>query len=68
MRRPRAEYVAASRRGHQLLGRRADQLLGAGPATFGLTEDDLRNHARELYRAGWSVDEITSVLDVQVAS
>jgi hypothetical protein len=34
------------------------------PSTFGLDDDELRDHANDLHRAGWPVDEITSVLDL----
>ena len=34
------------------------------PSTFSLDDDELRDHANDLHRAGWPVDEITSVLDL----
>ncbi|MFE3580567.1 hypothetical protein [Streptomyces vinaceus] len=36
-----------------------------GPSTYGLTEQELRQHANDLIRAGWSLDEILTRLDVQ---
>jgi hypothetical protein len=35
------------------------------PSRFGLTEDEIRRHANELYRAGWSMQEIRVVLDIE---
>jgi hypothetical protein len=35
------------------------------PSRFGLTEDEIRRHANELYRAGWSMEEIRVVLDIE---
>lgn len=35
------------------------------PSDFGLTERELRRHARALYRDGWRTDEIVSVLAVE---
>lgn len=35
------------------------------PETFGLTQEELRNHAIELYQDGWSIEMITTVLAVQ---
>jgi hypothetical protein len=34
------------------------------PSRFGLTEDEIRRHANDLYRAGWAVEEIRVVLDI----
>jgi hypothetical protein len=34
------------------------------PSDFGLTSAEIRAHANALYRAGWSVEEIRAVLDV----
>ncbi|HEY8828091.1 MAG TPA: hypothetical protein VIM17_10075 [Jatrophihabitantaceae bacterium] len=34
------------------------------PSTFSLDDDELRDHANDLHRAGWPVAEITSVLDL----
>ncbi|MFI1148714.1 hypothetical protein [Streptomyces sp. NPDC020817] len=35
------------------------------PSTYGLTDRELRQHANDLIRAGWSLDEILTRLDVQ---
>lgn len=64
VRRDRAVFVAGTRRD----GQRADITEDASASSFGLSEDELRRHARQLYRAGWSVDEIVAVLDVRVAA
>jgi hypothetical protein len=37
------------------------------PSDFGLSRDELRAHARDLYRDGWPVDEITAVLAIEPA-
>lgn len=64
MRRPRVEFIAGCRRERAAL-------LAPEPAseraTYGLTEEELRRHANALHRAGWTVDEIVSVLAVAVA-
>ncbi|MFI1449069.1 hypothetical protein [Streptomyces virginiae] len=36
-----------------------------GPSTYGLSDDELRAHANQLIRWGWSVDEVLARLDVQ---
>jgi len=59
----------ASRRREALsCGRHRDPLgclvAPAGPSTFGLTEDELALEARRLWLASWSVEEITTVLDI----
>lgn len=35
------------------------------PSTYGLTEDELRAHANQLIRWGWTLDEVLARLDVQ---
>ena len=40
----------------------------AVPSTFSLTDHELRRHANELHAAGWPVDEIQLVLDIEPAS
>lgn len=57
MRRARLEYVAA-------VGDSGSSLTPP-PATFGLSDDDLRAHANQLYRMGWRVEEIRAVLAVE---
>lgn len=37
---------------------------GPGPGTYGLTPVELRRHAADLRRRGWTVEEILAVLDV----
>ncbi|WP_327282282.1 hypothetical protein [Streptomyces sp. NBC_01205] len=37
----------------------------AGPSTYGLTESELRAHANQLIRWGWSLDEVLTRLAVQ---
>jgi len=65
-----------ARRHHRAVIRRLDTLIEdldgppldtPHPGAYGLTERELRAHARELYRSGWSIQEINSVLDVPVA-
>ncbi len=64
LRRARAECVAASRRDVDI-----DTRTTPSPAnTYGLSEDELRNHGNELHRLGWSVDEIESTLAVERAA
>ncbi|MFD3698502.1 hypothetical protein ACFWUZ_20525 [Streptomyces sp. NPDC058646] len=36
-----------------------------GPSTYGLTDDELRAHANQLIRQGWSLDEVLTRLAVQ---
>lgn len=36
-----------------------------GPSTYGLTGDELRAHANQLIRCGWSLAEVRARLDVQ---
>lgn len=36
-----------------------------GPSTYGLTDDELRAHANQLIRWGWSLEEVLTRLDVQ---
>lgn len=64
---PFVERVSRRRR----ISRDLDQLMRelypaepAEPSTFSLTDDELRRHANELHDAGWSVEEITTRLDV----
>lgn len=37
----------------------------AGPSTFGLTDNELRAHANQLIRLGWSLEEVLTRLAVQ---
>jgi hypothetical protein len=37
------------------------------PSTFGLTDEELRAHANDLHAAGWPIEEIVSVLAINVA-
>ena len=39
----------------------------AVPSTFSLTDHELRRHANDLHAAGWPVEEIVSVLDIDPA-
>lgn len=64
MRRPRAEFIAGCRRDR---GAPLAPEPAADPSTFGLGDDELRSHANELYRSGWSMAEILAVLAVAVA-
>lgn len=62
----RSEPLACGRRDPQ-----DDRLMPpsvGGPSTFGLTADELRRHANDLHRRGWSVADITQVLDVELVS
>lgn len=63
-RRPRLEYIAACRRDVDT-GTRTTPSPGS---TYDLSQDELRNHANELHRLGWSVDEIQCILAVQRAA
>jgi hypothetical protein len=36
-----------------------------GPSTFGLTDDELRRHFRDLLAAGWTRAEVETVLDMR---
>jgi hypothetical protein len=47
-------------------GSAAEPLL---PSTFGLEPDELRRHANDLVvRHGWTVAEVTAVLDIEPAA
>lgn len=36
-----------------------------GPSTYGLTDPELHAHARALHADGWTLDEITTRLDIK---
>lgn len=38
------------------------------PSTFGLTPDEVRNHALDLFADGWPIDQIRLVLDIPLRS
>jgi hypothetical protein len=36
-----------------------------GPSTFGLTDDEMRHHFRDLLDSGWTRAEVATVLDMR---
>ena|SRR5690348_13654099 len=69
--RPRFCVVEVLRR--RRFARELDSLLAelypnapVEPSTFSLTDGELRRHGNDLHASGWSIEEILSLLDIDV--
>src|SRR5690242_17074061 len=68
-------FCAAEVLRRRRFSRRLDVLLAemypeapVGPSTFSLSDAELRRHGNDLHVAGWSIEEILTVLAIEPAS